>query len=64
VVRAIDLLNDVIAIGGPEGEFTILLAEVLVDRRLRFDERMEDTTLQSPARGGGEKAFDCVGPGA
>ena len=63
---AIDLLDDAVGIGGPdEGfRFSVVLAEVAVDRGLQVNKRVEHTALQAPAGKRGEEGLDRIGPGA
>ena len=62
----IDLLDDVVGIGGPNKGFgfAVVLAEIAVDRGLQVDQRMEHTALQASAGQRGKKAFERIGPGA
>ena len=63
---AVDLFDNAIGIGGPDERFgfSVVLAEIAVDRGLQVDERAEDAALQPPAGQRREKAFDGIGPRA
>ena len=55
-----------VGVGGPDERFgfTVVLAEIAVDRGLQINQRMEDTALQASAGEGGEEALDRIGPRA
>src|SRR5271155_257382 len=66
LVPSIDLFDDAIGVCGPDERFgfTVVLAEIAVDRGLQVNQRREDAALQAPPGQGGEKALDRIGPGA
>ena len=61
---SIDLLDDVVGIGGPDEGFgfLVVLTEVAVDRGLQVDQRAKDAALQPPAGERGEEGLDRIGP--
>ena len=63
---SIDILDDVVGIGGPDEGFgfAVVLAEVSVDRGLEVDQRAKGATLQSLAGERGKEGLDRIGPGA
>src|SRR5271170_2167688 len=66
LVPSIDLFDDAIGVCGPDERFgfTVVLAEIAVDRGLQVNQRLEHAALQAPPGQGGEKALDRIGPGA
>jgi len=65
-VPSIDLLDNVVGIGGPGDGFgfAVVFADVSLDGGLQVDQRAEDAALQSPADEGGKEGFHRIGPGA
>ena len=63
---SIDLLDNVVGIGGPGDGFgfAVVFADVSLDGGLQVDQRAEDAALQSPADEGGKEGFHRIGPGA
>ena len=59
----IDLLDDVVGIGGPNKGFgfAVVLAEIAVDRGLQIDQRAKDAALQSPAGEGSKEGLHRIG---
>jgi hypothetical protein len=62
LIPSIDLLDDVVGVGGPDEGlgFAVVLAEVAVDRRLQVDQRVEGAALQPPAGERGEEGLVCL----
>ena len=66
MMPSIDVLDDTVGIGGPDEGFgfSVVLAEVAVDRGLQVNKRVEHTAFQAPAGKRGEEGLDRIGPGA
>jgi len=66
LMPSVHLLDDAVGIGGPDEGFgfSIVLAEIAVDRGVQVDERVEGAALQAPAGERGDESLDRIGSGA